>query len=276
MNQLGKKVREIRLANHLSQQQFAESLGYSHKSVVNKIESGQRDMSYEKILLMVKVYGLNIKDLEEMMPKEEESSITQEKSVIIYIHPKEWKSLKIKDLELLKVGYEAKEIKLDTNKIWEAEEVLKNKFVSLIENYQKVIVVATDLATFAVTETLSSFDIQKVFFISPIADMFQHMFNLMNDYRITEKRLKAEKVIALENGEYLSYNVYMRVLNEDDKWKTPTEVLYGSMDEDVYIENIASFLETHNARLTIKQGADHSFSGKENIKYMKNWIKQLL
>ena len=265
MNQLGKKVREIRLANHLSQQQFADSLGYSHKSVVNKIESGQRDMSYEKILLMVKVYGLDIKDLEEMMPKEEESPITQEKSVIIYIHPKEWKSLKIKDLELLKVGYEVKEIKLDINRIWEAEDVLKNKFVSLIENYQKVIVVATDLATFAVAEALSSFDIQKAFFISPVSDMFQHMFNLMNDYRITEKRLKTEKVIALENGEYLSYDVYMRVLNEEDKWNTPTEVLYGSMDEDVYIENIASFLETHNARLTIKQGADHSFSGKENI-----------
>ena len=276
MNQLGKKVREIRLANHLSQQQFAESLGYSHKSVINKIESGQRDMSYEKILLMVKVYGLDIKDLEEMMPKDEETSVSSEKSIIIYIHPKEWKSLKIKDLESLKVGYAVKEIKLDTNKIWEAEEVLKGKFVSLIENYQKMIVVASDLATFAVTEALSSFDIKKALFISPIADMFQHMFNLMNDYRITEKRLKAEKVIELENGEYLSYDVYMRVLNEDDKWNTPTEVLYGSMDSDVYIENVASFLENHNARLMIKQGADHSFSGKDNIKCMKNWIKQLL
>ena len=95
-------------------------------------------------------------------------------------------------------------------------------------------------------------------------------------HRITEKRLKTEKVVALENGEYISYDVYMHVLNEENKWNVPTEVLYGSMDDDVYIENIASFLETHNARLMIKQGADHSFSGKENIKYIKNWIKQLL
>ena len=168
MNQLGKKVREIRLANHLSQQQFAESLGYSHKSVVNKIESGQRDMSYEKILLMVKVYGLDIKDLEEMMPKEEESSVSAEKSVIIYIHPKDGKAIKSKDLELLKVGYDVKEIKLDISKIWEAEETLKEKFVSLIENYQKVIAVASDLATYAVVDVLAAFDIKKAFFISPV------------------------------------------------------------------------------------------------------------
>ncbi len=276
MNQLGKKVREIRLANHLSQQQFAESLGYSHKSVVNKIESGQRDMSYEKILLMVKIYGLEINDLEEMMPKENDTGVTQERSIIVYVHPKDWKAIKTKDLELLKVGYDVKEIKLDTSKIWEAEMALKEKFTSLIENYQKVIVVASDLATYAVTNVLSSFDIKRAFFISPIADMFQHMFNLMNDYRITEKRLKAEKVIPLENGEYLSYDLYMHVLKEEDNWCIPTEVLYGSKDKDVYIETIAEFLERHNARLTIKQGADHSFSGKENQKFIKNWIKQLL
>ena len=276
MNQLGKKVREIRLANHLSQQQFAESLGYSHKSVVNKIESSQRDMSYEKILLMVKVYGLDLKDIEEMMPKDNEGLVTSEKSIIIYIHPKDWKTIKSKDLELLKVGYDVKEIKINTSKIWEAQEILKTKFVSLIENYQKVVVVASDLAAYAVTEVLSGYDIKGAFFISPVTDMFQHMFNLMNDYRITEKRLKAERVIALENGEFLSYDVYIHVLKEDDKWNVPTEILYGSKDRDVYIENIAEFLERHNARLTIKQGADHSFSGKDNIKYIKNWIKQLL
>lgn len=274
MNQLGKKVKEIRLANHLSQQQFALSLGYSHKSVINKIESGQRDMSYEKILLMVKLYGLNIKDLEEMMPKDDSSDHQPEKSIIVYIHPKDWKALKIKDLETLKVGYEAKEIKLDVSKIWEAEEVLKEKYLSIVENYQNIVVVASSLATYPVIDVLSSFDIKKAFFISPVADMFQHIFNLMNDYHITEKRLREEKVVGLENGEYLSYDVYMHVLKDIDNWNTHTEVLYGSKDHDVYIENIAEFLENHSSRLTIKRGADHLFSGKENQRFILNWLKQ--
>ena len=88
MNELGKKVKEIRKANKLSQQAFADALGYSHKSVINKIESGQRDMSYEKILLMVKVFNLDIKDVEDMVPKKKTKpkKIKKEKRLAVYIH----------------------------------------------------------------------------------------------------------------------------------------------------------------------------------------------
>ena len=37
MNELGNKIKELRMRLGLSQQQFAESLGYTHKSMINKI-----------------------------------------------------------------------------------------------------------------------------------------------------------------------------------------------------------------------------------------------
>lgn len=59
MKELGNKIKELRISLGLSQQQFAESLGYSHKSMINKIELGKCDMSYDKILRLLKEYNLN-------------------------------------------------------------------------------------------------------------------------------------------------------------------------------------------------------------------------
>ena len=53
---LGERIKKIRLDNGLTQQQFAEYLGYAHKSMVNKIETGQT------IDIMFKLYLRN-KDL---------------------------------------------------------------------------------------------------------------------------------------------------------------------------------------------------------------------
>ena len=53
MDELGNKIKELRMRLGLSQQQFAESLGYTHKSMINKIELGKCDMSYDKILILL-------------------------------------------------------------------------------------------------------------------------------------------------------------------------------------------------------------------------------
>ena len=59
MKELGNKIKKLRKELNLSQQQFAESLGYTHKSMINKIELGKCDMSYDKILRLLKEYNLN-------------------------------------------------------------------------------------------------------------------------------------------------------------------------------------------------------------------------
>ncbi len=44
MNDFGKRIKK-RKERGLTQQQFADSLGYAHKSTINKIESGIENMS---------------------------------------------------------------------------------------------------------------------------------------------------------------------------------------------------------------------------------------
>jgi len=75
MKELGSKIKELRISLGLSQQQFAESLGYTHKSMINKIELGKCDMSYDKILRLLKEYNLNASEFLD----EEEIKINHDK-----------------------------------------------------------------------------------------------------------------------------------------------------------------------------------------------------
>lgn len=90
---------------------------------------------------------------------------------------------------------------------------------------------------------------------------------------ISEKELEKQKYITLEDGTVLSHSFYQYVSSHKDDWKVPTEILYGSRDNVVYLKNIAAFLENHPlTRLTIKQGSEHYFHTEEEKKFIKEWI----
>ena len=60
---IGDKIKKIRDKNNLTQQEFAESLGYKDKSMISHIEKGDADMTYEKIQLLLKTYNLDANEL---------------------------------------------------------------------------------------------------------------------------------------------------------------------------------------------------------------------
>ncbi len=63
MNKLGEKIKEIRIKNGLSQEAFAKELGYTSRSTINKIEKGINEISYEKLLLLLNKYEVEIDEL---------------------------------------------------------------------------------------------------------------------------------------------------------------------------------------------------------------------
>ena len=60
---IGNRVKAIRKERGLTQDEFAKSLGYSDKSVISHIEKGDADMTYEKILLLLRTYMLDANEL---------------------------------------------------------------------------------------------------------------------------------------------------------------------------------------------------------------------
>lgn len=52
MNNLASKIRQIRKDNNLTQTELGNMLGY-HKSMINKIELGQRELPLDKIQILI-------------------------------------------------------------------------------------------------------------------------------------------------------------------------------------------------------------------------------
>ena len=60
---IGKRIKAFRKGRGLTQAQLARDLGYSHKSVITHIEKGESEMSYEKILLLLRTYAADANEL---------------------------------------------------------------------------------------------------------------------------------------------------------------------------------------------------------------------
>lgn len=56
---LGKTIKDIRERNNMSQQDMADSLGYSSRSTIRKIESGENEMSESKLRKLIELYDLD-------------------------------------------------------------------------------------------------------------------------------------------------------------------------------------------------------------------------
>lgn len=61
--ELGLRIKQIRQSQKMSQQAFAESLGYSSRSMICKIEDGEAEMSYDKIMKLVQLYQIDASSL---------------------------------------------------------------------------------------------------------------------------------------------------------------------------------------------------------------------
>lgn len=59
---IGEKIKEIRIQNNLTMDELAQELGYSSRSTINKIEKGINDISYEKLLLLLKKYEISMNE----------------------------------------------------------------------------------------------------------------------------------------------------------------------------------------------------------------------
>ncbi len=59
---LRKTVKDIRERNNMSQQDMADTLGYSSRSTIRRIESGENDMSEQKLRRLIELFDLTYDD----------------------------------------------------------------------------------------------------------------------------------------------------------------------------------------------------------------------
>ena len=281
-NEFGKKIRTIRKEKGLTQQEFADELGYAHKSTINKIESGQEDMSYQKILVLLRKFMIdsselfgenNEEDIHRLDEMIEESKIPQHNSSIVYIHglygnhrESDFYSFFSKKHDVIGLDYQ------DGNP-WEVKEKIIKEFSEIYSKYKTVYVIANSIGAFYTYMYLSDFRIAKAFFISPLVNMRQVIEKTAKSHKITIEQLKEERIITLEDGQVLSYDFY-ESLSSKDNWSAKTHILYGEKDKLVDKESIYKFVVNHNASLTIMKNGEHYFHTPGQLKYIRKWINE--
>ena len=288
---IGPKIKKLRKEKGLTQEQLAQELGYSGKSVISHIEKGDADMTYEKILFLLRKFELDANslfdgELKQRVVKKKVVKVVEKqeepkdnlKRVAIYIHGLHGSTKEADFYKFLKGKYDVKGLEYSQDgKPWELKEPIQKEFKRLTKGYDEVIIIANSIGAFYTYEYLSGYKIKKAFFISPIVSMFQQIIDLMAMNGIKDKELERKKFITLEDGNVLSYDFYQHVSNDEDNWKVPTEILYGAFDQMVYMGSMMQFLENHpQAKLTVKSESEHHFSTPEEMKFIKNWISKNL
>ena len=278
---IGPKLRKFRKSRKLTQDQLAASLGYSGKSVISHIEKGDADMTYEKMLLLLKTYMIDanelfdvkeIKNVNKLI--EEEHNRPKHNKVVIYIHGLKGSYKEAEDYSFL-TDYDVKGLDYEDGNPWEVGPIIKEEFEKLIKSYEEVVVIANSIGAFYTYEYLCDYHIKHAFFISPLASMSKIIYDYIFSGQVSEQELKDKGFVTADDGIVISYDFYKKYTENDyhGDWNVPTDILYGSRDELVYIENIVDYLAAHPySRLTIKQGAEHWFHTDEEKAFIKDWI----
>ena len=195
------------------------------------------------------------------------------KKVVVYIHGLHGSAVEAEEYNFLKEEYDVVGLNYVDGNPWELKDTIRNAYEKLVKNYDEVIVIANSIGAFYAYEYLSDYKINQAFFIFPITDMSQIIFNKMMSEGMHHNELEEKKFITCEDGTVLSFEFYQYVSNCKNNWEVQTDILFGEYDEVVPIENIVNFLVTHpKAKLTIKKGAGHYFHTPNEKKFIKEWI----
>ncbi len=90
-NKIGPKIKKLRKTKSLTQKQLADALGYSDKSMITHIEKGDSDMTYEKILLLLRTYSLDanelfeVENIDKLLEDNKKYRVEQEKSGMLNV-----------------------------------------------------------------------------------------------------------------------------------------------------------------------------------------------
>lgn len=118
--------------------------------------------------------------------------------------------------------------------------------------------------------TLQNHEIEKALFISPLLDMERLILDMMGWADVSEQELQEKGEIPTDFGETLSWGYLCFVRDNPIVWNLPTEILYAERDHLTSRQTIDSFLDNHNANLTIMGNGEHWFHTDEQLSFLDN------
>ena len=155
---------------------------------------------------------------------------------------------------------------------WQAKSEFPNLFDKLCADSDESILIANSIGAYFAMHSLADRQIDRAFFISPIVDMQQLIFDMMKWAGVSEKELSQRGEIKTDFGETLSWEYLCYVREHPIKWHIPTEILYGENDSLTSLETITAFAERTGAELTVMPDGEHWFHTEEQMRFLTEWL----
>lgn len=199
-----------------------------------------------------------------------------QKHLIIYIHGKGGSAEEAKHYQMLFPNSDVIGFDYHSQTPWEAKIEFPQFFEDHSNGYDSITLIANSIGAFFVMNSLSEKHISNALFISPIVNMEKLIIDMMMWSNVNEKELQSKKLIPTEFGETLSWDYLCYIRNNPINWHIPTYILYGGKDSLTNRVTITEFAHKTGAELTIMEDGEHWFHTDEQMKFLDNWVCNIL
>lgn len=195
------------------------------------------------------------------------------KKAIIYVHGKGGSALEAENFKKNCPGFDMIGIDYQEYLPWIVREKIQVKYDEIKFNYDQIDLVANSIGVYFSMLALQNSSINKALFISPILDMKKSIYDKLQLLGLTTADLENEGEIVVPGSENLSWKYLQFVEDNPINWQIPTEILYGQNDDHTSRETLDSFIQSHNAHVTIMKNGQHWFHTKEQVDFLNHWME---
>lgn len=198
------------------------------------------------------------------------------KKAIMFIHGQGGNYQEVEQYKQNCPGFDMFGIDYQGDLPWIVQKQIRDAYETYHTSYDQLTIIANSIGAYFVMLALQDCSIEKALFISPILDMERLILHMMTWAGVTEEMLYEKKTIKTNFNETLSWEYLTYVRTHLPTWTFPTEILYGEHDHLTSSQTVTTFINTHNARLTIMNEGEHWFHTDEQLAFLNSWMKASL
>ncbi len=195
-------------------------------------------------------------------------------NAVIYIHGMGGSAAESAHYEQLFPEYDVIGIEYAGNTPREVCPMIREKTEAVKKTHDTVILIASSIGAYYSMQAGIDRMIRRAYFISPLIDMEKMINGMMTSSGISEEELKEKGTVHTASGGDLSWEYLCYAREHPSFWNAPAEILYGSEDRLISLEEVRSFAERCDAGLTVMAGGEHWFHTEEQMLFLDEWIRR--